>query len=297
MPVNLSIKSKKHTIIPSATVSYKLDDGTVYVRWARGFKSGGINPTAAPTAFPNPTQDGDVFGPEKVDTYEAGYKQSLMDHRLQLTGDIFYNKYNGLQVQAKANPEHAATIIFAIVNAGSAFTYGAEGSATYQVIDPLTVGVNLNYQEGKYSNFTVNPSVLVPENLSHTRLIELPKWQLSLDANYDQPINDRFNLVGTAIEAYTTRQLLTASGLPCGPNTPILPGVGPYCVPPIYGPGYWLTNLRFGVKTNDDAYELVVFADNLFDAKYYTFGSSSSNGNLVTWGSPRVVGAQFTVNF
>ena len=209
-----------------------------------------------------------------------------MDHRLQLNGDIFYNKYSDLQQTAHANPAYQATVILAIANAGSADTYGAEGSINYQVIDPLTLGVNVGYLEAKYLNFTIPSTqpILAPEDLSNTVMTNSPKWQLSFTGALDQPLDDRFDLVGNIVESHISSVLYDQS---------LIPGVLPNAV----GPGYWLTNVRLGVKTNDGKYEFVVFANNLFDQAYYTYGSSDANGNELTWGIPRIVGAQLTMNF
>jgi hypothetical protein len=77
-------------------LSYALDGGgNVYVRYAKGFKAGGVNPVVPPSLFPS--DFGKVFGPEQVNTYEAGWKDELLDHRLQVTSAIFYNDYTGLQ--------------------------------------------------------------------------------------------------------------------------------------------------------------------------------------------------------
>ena len=62
-------------------------------------------------------------------------------------------------------------------------------------------------------------------------------------------------------------------------------------------PGYWLTNARLGVRTTDDKYGVAVFANNLFNKGYLTYGSSSSLGNQLTWGAPRVVGVEVTAKF
>jgi iron complex outermembrane recepter protein len=289
-PVVSAAASTEHALIPSATLSYAIDHGSVYFRWARGFKAGGINPVAAPSTFTNagvPLSDGGVFGPEKVDTYEAGYKQSLMDRKLQITADVFYNDYTGLQETGHAEPAYASSIILAIVNAGSAQTYGAEASVNYRVVPPVTVGFNVGYLEAKYTNFVIpvtTPQVLAPTNLTGTPLLNSPKWQLSFVANLDQPINDKYRLVGSFVESYLSSQIFDQS---------LLPGV----LPNAAGPAYAITNLRLGVRTMDGKYELAIYANNLFNRAYYTYGASDSFGNDLSWGNPRIVGGQLTVKY
>ena len=79
---------------PRASVSFQPDDhNTIYLSWSKGFKGGGFDPrglsTAAPDIDGNGTRSADeifdyfLFEPEKVTSYEAGYKASLFDRRLR----------------------------------------------------------------------------------------------------------------------------------------------------------------------------------------------------------------------
>jgi outer membrane receptor protein involved in Fe transport len=72
-----------------------------------------------------------------------------------------------------------------------------------------------------------------------------------------------------------------------------LPGV----LPEPGQPGYWLTNARIGVRTSDDRYGVALFANNLFNKGYLTYGSSNALGNQLTWGTPRVAGVEVTAKF
>jgi iron complex outermembrane recepter protein len=277
------ISEKK--FIPSATLSYKLQpDGTIYVRWARGFKAGGINPSSPPIDFTNPNE-GAFFGGETVDTYEAGYRSALLDHRIDLTTAVFYNDYRGLQVNAHANAENPE-ISEGIVNAGSARTWGAEEQLNWRVVRPVTVGLAAGYLSAKYTNFVLaNSPQLVPFDLSGQSMPNAPKWQLSYITQLDQPITDNLHLTGNLMVSYLSRDILASSGLP---------GVLPDAVQPSYA----ITNLRVGVRTADGRYSLDVFANNLFDRAYTVYGTSSaSSGNLFSWGNPRIVGGELNVRF
>lgn len=271
--------------IPSATLSYKLQpDGTVYVRWARGFKAGGINPSSPPTVFTNPNE-GAFFGGETVDTYEAGYRSTLLDHRIDLTTAVFYNDYRGLQVNAHANAANPE-ISEGIVNAGSARTWGAEEQVNWRVARPVTLGLAAGYLDAKYTNFVLaNSPQLVPFDLSGQQMPNSPKWQLSYTTQLDQPINDFLHMTGNLMVSYLSRDILSSSGLP---------GVLPDAVQP----GYTITNIRVGVRTADSKYSVEVFANNLFDRAYTVYGTSSATtGNLFSWGNPRIVGGEINVHF
>ncbi len=72
----------------------------------------------------------------------------------------------------------------------------------------------------------------------------------------------------------------------------------PRVIPDASDPGYWLVNARIGVKIPDDQYSIAIFANNLFNTAYTTFGSSSpATGTQDNWGNPRVIGAEFDAKF
>lgn len=68
-------------------------DNLVYASYSRGYKSGGINPPLQPI-FAVP----DSFGPEQIDAFEIGTKNTFANGALQLNATAFYYKYKGLQL-------------------------------------------------------------------------------------------------------------------------------------------------------------------------------------------------------
>jgi len=277
---------EEQKFLPSATLSYKLSGGgNVYIRYAEGFKAGGVNPVASADVFTNPSTQGGSFKGETVNTYETGVRMPFLDNKFQATAAIFYNDYKNLQTAAHANAAHAA-IIEAIINAGSARTYGVEGTLSWRVTSPITVGVSAGYLNAKYKTFENNdPTVLETFNLSGTRLPNAPQLQASVTGNYDQPITQSLRLVANVLVSYTSGILWTDSGLPG-----VLPNVGQSA--------YTLTNARIGIRTVNDRYGVSVFGNNIFNTAYTTYGSSAATtGNLLTWGNPRIVGVEGTVKF
>jgi len=81
---------RKHTwdaVQPKFTLRYKpWDEATLYGGWSRGFRSGGFNQTGVGTvAVANGIIGvGDLFNAEVADTWEIGWKQELLDRRLNL---------------------------------------------------------------------------------------------------------------------------------------------------------------------------------------------------------------------
>jgi iron complex outermembrane receptor protein len=283
-PVASSADTRESKGLPSATLSYALDHGNVYARWARGFKAGGVNPVASPSAFPEPNE-GSVFGPEQVDTYEIGYRQALLDGRMQFTTAAFYNNYKNLQVSAHAQPQYQSEIILAIVNAEKARTWGIEETLTMRVAPPLTVGINAGYLNAQYTNFQIqNNPVLSNFNLNGTDMTNSPKWQIGMTAALDQPLTGELHLIGNVLESYI-------SAVNFGPS-------GATYLPPPNGWAYWLCNARIGVGAADGRWSAQFFTNNVFNRSYITFGESGAGtGNVLAWGNPRIMGGEVTFRF
>ena len=75
-------------------VDYSISpDNHIYASYSRGYKSGGINPPLQPI-FAVP----ESFGPESIDAFEIGSKNTFANGALQLNATAFYYKYKDLQL-------------------------------------------------------------------------------------------------------------------------------------------------------------------------------------------------------
>ncbi len=91
-----SVKYDKWTGRAVVDWTPKLDftDATlVYASYSRGYKAGGFNPGVLPG-----TGVSKNYGPEQIDAYELGTKNTLLDGTLQANADFWYYDYKGLQV-------------------------------------------------------------------------------------------------------------------------------------------------------------------------------------------------------
>ncbi|MEM8694657.1 MAG: TonB-dependent receptor [Pseudomonadota bacterium] len=73
-------------------------DNLLYASWARGYKSGGINPPFDPI-FNVPQ----AFAPEIINSFEIGSKNTLADGAVQLNATLFYYDYSDLQLSRILN--------------------------------------------------------------------------------------------------------------------------------------------------------------------------------------------------
>jgi iron complex outermembrane receptor protein len=273
-------QSSVDKFIPEATLSYKLDGGTIYARYAKGFKTGGPNPLVRPDRLPANMQTGLILKPEEVDTYEIGLKKEFFDRKVQFTSAIFYNKYRGIHVTTSGGPGNS-DISNALINLGNARTYGAEASINWRVSPPLTISANIGYLNARYETavFAGN-AFLLPINASGNEMILAPKWQGGAQIAYDQPINDKFRFKGNVLFAYIGHHYFNASQDPSAAQD-----------------AYATVNLRAGVATIDNRYSLSLFVNNLFDKRYFVFGSVSSVGSFEVPSAPRLIGATIEAKF
>src|SRR5690606_37136679 len=106
-------------------------------------------------------------------------------------------------------------------------TWGVEGSAVLRVSDPLTLAVTAGYLNAKYKDFRLTGSAVLEDfDQSGLRMTHAPKWQASFNADYDQPLNDKFRLVSNVLVSHTSSQFLQRS-----PD--------PDVVADAFAPGYW----------------------------------------------------------
>jgi iron complex outermembrane recepter protein len=272
------LRTKQSKLLPSATLSYDTGNGTAYARYARGFKTGGINPIVHPLAFRG--APGDVFGPETVDSFEIGYRAALFDRRVQFTSAIFYNDYKGIQI-ARAGNAANPQVANAIIDIGTARTYGAEASVTWQVTPAIAVSANIGYLNAKYKNAGYPGSPVVnPFDASGNRMALSPKWQGGASVSLNQPISDHWKIKASALYSHVSRYNYQYEENPF-----------------ISQPAYDIVNVRAGLAQIDDRFGLFIFANNLFDEHYTIFGTANSLGSLLTPAPPRVLGATLEVSF
>ena len=213
---------------PRVSVNFKPDsNNNIYLSYSKGFKGGGFDPRGLTTATPrsNPAvpptaqqiYDFMAFDPEKVDSYELGYKASMFDRRLQFAAAVFDAEYKDVQVPGSAGGVTATgvpTFVGITTNAGKARFRGAELEANVRAAqsfatpgDRLNLAGTLGYLDAKYLSFVtvVNrnasgaPITPVEVDVANFRKIQnTPKWTLSGTVDYDTPaFGGRLNLNST----------------------------------------------------------------------------------------------------
>lgn len=123
-----------------AVVDWKVtDDNLIYASYSRGYKSGGINPPLQPIFDVS-----ESFGPEQIDSFEIGSKNSFGGGTFQLNATAFYYKYKGLQLSRII----ARTSVNDTIDAN---IYGAEIEAVLRPDPDWLINLGFSYLKTKVS--------------------------------------------------------------------------------------------------------------------------------------------------
>ena len=123
-------------------------DTMIYATYTEGFKSGGFN-TLTPNVNPSTNErfGPEVFGPETVESYEAGIKLTTPNHRGRLNLAAFRAEYEGVQLPAFL----PGTVVTTVRNATSARIEGIEVEPTWRATDNFELYGALSFLTGKYT--------------------------------------------------------------------------------------------------------------------------------------------------
>ncbi|QAY79897.1 TonB-dependent receptor [Sphingosinicella sp. BN140058] len=259
---------------PRASISFKPnEDNTIYLSYSKGFKGGGFDPrglsTAAPDLDGNGTRDAAeifdyfLFEPEKVDSYELGYKASLFDRRLRLALAGFYADYKDVQVPGSVGAviNNVPTFVGVTTNAGKASFKGVEAEMVATLLRDPTSGTRVNftgtagYLDAQYDEFITNVPGTGPVDVADYRRIQnTPKWTLSGTLDVATRVS------GGELSASTT---LSYRSKTYQFETPS---------PFLDQPGYALLDASLVWTSSDDRYTIGLHGKNLTDKQYITSG-------------------------
>ena len=285
--ITVNNKSNKPTF--RGTLGYQATpDIYAYVNYSRGFKSGGFNDQIG--GFAAFASDLNAFReaaratrPETADSFEAGVKTELFDHRLRFNLTGFYVKYKDLQKQlnvpivVNGNPNQVTLF----VNAASATVKGIEAEATARLFKGFTLRGVLGYQDGKYNKYTADGAGY---DLAKAPLDRAPEWQWTIDGAYEVPLGSNYKIIANASAAYTAKNLNTQSITDIDGNT--------------FLNSRTLVNASLTLSQVDDKYYIKAIGRNLTDERYRIASQNVAglwlNSNF---GAPRYYGLEVGVKF
>jgi iron complex outermembrane receptor protein len=275
---------------PRASLSFRPDDNnTIYASWSRGFKGGGFDPRGLSTAAPDTNGNGTrepaeiydyfLFDPERVTSYEIGYKANLFDRRLRLAIAGFYADYTDVQVPGSVGAviNGVPTFVGVTTNAGAASFKGVEVEAVANLLrgangSRLNFSGTLGYLDAQYDEFITNIPGQGPVDVANFRRIQnTPKWTLSGTLDFTTPaMGGDLSMSTTVSYRSKTFQFETPS---------------PY----LDQPGYALWDAHLVWTSPDNRYTIGLHAKNILDEQYITSGYQFLVTNPTT-GVPTLAG-------
>lgn len=200
---------------PKASINWTPnEDQMLYASYSEGFKGGSFDPRGQTSAAPDINGDGVVsedeifefmkFDPETVDTFEFGWKSTLMQGRMTSKLAVFLSNYTDVQIPGSYGFDSDGdgtndTFIGITSNAGDADINGIEWEGQAILADDmgktgssLRLGWAIGYIDAKYNEFVD----ALGNDVSDARVFQnTPDWTATGILTYDTPVT-LFNTPG-----------------------------------------------------------------------------------------------------
>ena len=282
-------KGKWTDVSPMASLDWQATPTTMlYARVAKGFQSGGFNGRA------NDPSTSTKYDPEKVLSYEAGFKTTILN-RLRLNGDVFYNNYKDFQARVSGIATDPTTglpdPVLSVLNAGKLSIKGAELEASWTPLDGLLLDTQIGYLDAKYKEFDDAQF----SNFGGSRAFQTPafspKWTLRAGAQYSFGLGSMGGITIGGQTRYRSRQALAVDNTFVNTDTEIQG---------LFQNGYWLEDARIVWEYSSKKFAVGLYGYNLTNKLYKTDAQEfSSIGNIRTvyFGAPRTVSLKLTARY
>jgi len=253
----------------------------LYANASKGYLSGG----GLVGNFPG------IYQPEKVNAYEAGFKSTWLERRLQLNGAIYREDIKDMQVFVQDITGSR------IDNAGRAHINGLELEAVATPLDGLSLNASATFTDAKYDQYvTINNRFSGPApgcdpvtrlcNFAGHRLVQTPRYTYDLGAQYVWEAS--FGQVTPRIDVFHSGDLFFLSA-----NSP-LERQKPYT----------LVDANVTWRSPDKRFTVEIFGRNLGDETVIsndglqsnTIGEGFAPDNF-SYFPPRTYGVRFGVDF
>jgi iron complex outermembrane recepter protein len=250
----------------SASISYQLtDDVRTYVTYGRSFRAGGF------TVAPSTPGDLTEYEPETSDSIEIGIKSRLADGRIQLNGDVYYQKYHDFLARTQeAIVTASAPGVDNSETGGDFLNYnadavvsGAELQLDALLTDDWQAGVGVSYTDAKfkdgqaYCNVRDDSGTIIPPSGINGDIVNTcdSAGRLSGEPNWGVTANTEYTIHWGPVDSYARLLYSFASGRSDDSAAGSVLDTSSYGV----------FNLFLGVRDEAKVWEISAWAKNLFD--------------------------------
>jgi iron complex outermembrane recepter protein len=281
---------KEHNVSFRVGADYKVNsDVLLYANISRGYKAGSF-PSLSVASFTGllPVTQ------ESVMAYEAGFKASLADRKLQLNAAAFYYDYKDKQIRGKLL-DNTFGALDALINVPKSRIFGFEADITARLIEGLTINTALTYLNSKVTqgpgtgrDFNIFGKV---DKFEGDPLPFTPKFSGVVNVDYrHQMASGGSAFVGVSVSARSHSDAAIGANripFPSLPTSILRPGLAGN----VFNiKGYSTTDARVGYEAADGAWKVMLWGKNIFDKYYWTtvIPSNDSQGRFA--GMPATYG-------
>ena len=270
-PPSNKLKGSWNNFSPRAVVRYQItEDSNVYASYTKGFKSGLMNVNGFQSQ---------PIEPEKINSFEVGYKMASGGTRLDLSS--FYYDYKNLQVSTYQGTKSITT------NAAASKVYGLEASISQQLTNEFSVTAGAAYTHGRYKNYTTAPKNVFdyvagtalndPSVATNNHMIRSPDFTGNISLNYKTPAFGG-NIALNSNLYFTSKVYFDAANR----NEQ---------------KGYEVLSARATWSDSSDRFSVSLWGNNLTDKAYKTQVLPNGVGTGVSWAAPLTYGVSAGVKY
>ena len=239
---------------PMVSISYSFtDDVMLYGTYSEGFKVGGFTQRIFP---PEPSLP--AFGPEYVDSLEAGIKAELLDNSLRVNLAVYSADYSDLQILI-SEPSRVGPYT---TNAGDATIDGFELEINYLSQNGVLIDLAVGYTDAGYDS--LNPDLFSGLRVSDP-FVFISEWNtnLSVTKTFDTQVGD---ITPRLDWSWRSEFYTNAGGLPFAPAW----------ADPLVQPDYSVVNMSARWESATSGLSVTVGVDNVTDEEFSIFGDYQS---------------------
>lgn len=271
---------------PTVTLTYAFQPRlTGFLRYAKGYKSGGYNLDFVSAAiFPGDLE----FDKETAASFEGGLKGELFDRRLNFSATAFETTFENYQVD-QFQQLAGGGVAIVIGNASEVRSRGVELEGEFRVTGGFTIDASLGLQEVEFTSFPGGGSG--GSDASGKRVPGAARVQGALGATYVQPLGDDFRLLLHADYSYRGSYYSDIDNL----DTIV---VGGATVPFDRVPLQTYVNGRIALSQEAQGWEVALWGRNLFDEdNILIYGGDIFGTRTRRYTPPRTWGVELSARF
>ena len=242
-------------ISPEFAINYHLnDDVSVFAAYKQGFKSGGLDNSALPTAALQPANpafpDFLIYQSEEAEGFEVGMKGRLLDGSMRLNATAFTYEYSDLQVQLF----DSSIIQFSTFNASALESQGVEFDLLWNTNVPgLSLRSAWAWTDTTYSKDFINAT---GENLKGEDGAGSADITGFVGFTYDQALASDWRISLSADVRYTGEYAWTAT------------------LDPFEQDAFWILDTAISVYSENGRHQFNLIGRNLSDEIYIIGGGA-----------------------